>query len=44
MTDLASGRKTVLAVEAVAYDQDLPRELFSRRALADPAVAQRYRP
>jgi len=44
MTELASGRKTVISVEEVAYDQELPRELFSRRALADPAVARRYRP
>ena len=44
VTDLDSGRKTVLAVEEIVYDQDLPQDLFGRRALGDPAVARRYRP
>jgi len=44
MRELGSGRKTVLRVEDVAYDQGLPRELFTARALSEPALEVRYRP
>lgn len=44
MTDLASGRVTVLEVDAIVYDNDLPRELFTTRGLRDPELARPYRP
>ncbi|WP_018873784.1 outer membrane lipoprotein-sorting protein [Thioalkalivibrio sp. ALJ16] len=44
MTDLGSGRVTVLEVEDIVYDTDLPRDLFTTRGLADPERARPYRP
>lgn len=44
MTDLDSGRITILGVEDVVYDNDLPRDLFTTRGLADPQRARPYRP
>lgn len=44
MTDLESGRQTVLDVDEVVYDTDLPRDLFSSRSLSDPERARPYRP
>ncbi len=44
MTTLGSGHQTVMEVEAVVYDQDLPETLFTTRALSDPMVEQGFRP
>jgi hypothetical protein len=44
MTDLASGRVTILEVDEIAYDNDPPRDLFTTRGLADPQRARPYRP
>ena len=44
MTTLDSGHQTIMEVEAIVYDQDLPDSLFTSRALADPAVERGYRP
>lgn len=44
MMDLDSGRVTVLEVEDIVYDTDLPRDLFTTRGLADPERARPYRP
>lgn len=44
MEDLSSGHETRIVVEQVAYDRDLPDELFSLEALEDPVREQAYRP
>ncbi len=44
MTDLDSGRVTILEVREVVYDNDLPRDIFTSRGLEDPQRAQRYNP
>lgn len=44
MTDLDSGRITVLEVDDVVYDNDLPQSLFTTRGLTDPERARPYRP
>lgn len=44
MTDLRQGRTTRLEVEEVVYDQGLPRDLFTSRALSDPSRETDYRP
>ncbi|WP_018876708.1 outer membrane lipoprotein-sorting protein [Thioalkalivibrio sp. ALE31] len=44
MTDLASGRTTILEVEDVTYNSGLPDELFTLRGLSDPSLARPYRP
>jgi len=44
MKDLESGHETRIAVQAIGYDQGLPDELFSPRALQDPSIEERYRP
>ncbi len=44
MTDLKSGHRTRVKVEAIRYDQGLPEKLFTRQALADPALEAPYRP
>lgn len=44
MTDLESGRTTILEIDEVIYNSGLPRDLFSIRGLADPSLARPYRP
>lgn len=44
MTSLPSGHKTLITVESVAYDQGLPDELFSIRALSDVVFEEQFRP
>lgn len=44
MTDLLSGHSTRIVVNAVKYDQGLPDDLFTVRALEDPSLERRYRP
>lgn len=44
MADLRRGRETTLEVEEVVYDQGLPRDLFTSRALSDPTLERDYRP
>lgn len=44
VTDLESGHQTRLVTKTVKYDQQLPAELFSRRALSDTRVEETYRP
>ncbi len=44
MMDLRSGRMTVLEVDEVMYDNDLPRDLFTTRGLTDPERARPWRP
>jgi hypothetical protein len=44
MTDLRSGHSTRMRVEEAVYDRDLPKTLFSRRALADPKREAGFRP
>ncbi|RMG31280.1 MAG: outer membrane lipoprotein-sorting protein [Gammaproteobacteria bacterium] len=44
MTNLRTGHRTRVLVQAVRYDQGLPETLFTRRGLADPALEVPYRP
>lgn len=44
MTDLETGHRTRLEVGRIAYDRNLPAELFSREVLEDPARERAYRP
>ena len=44
MTDLERGTQTVMAVDEIAYDQDLPQELFSTHGLANPRREEQYQP
>ncbi len=44
MRDLRSGHRTVLRVDRIVYDRGLPRRLFSRAVLEDPAREAPFRP
>ena len=44
MTDLRSEHRTVMRVERIVYDKGLPRRLFSRGFLEDPAREAPFRP
>ncbi|HSP00319.1 MAG TPA: outer membrane lipoprotein-sorting protein [Thioalkalivibrio sp.] len=44
VTDLGTGHRTRLVMEAVVYDQRLPESLFSSQALEDPARESAHRP
>ena len=43
MTTLRTSHETIMEVESVAYDQGLPDELFSIRALSDVVFEERFR-
>ncbi len=44
VTDLGSGHQTRMRVERVVYNRNLPRQLFTPRALADESLESEYRP
>jgi hypothetical protein len=44
MSDLTSGHRTRVVVDAIVYDRGLAEGLFSRRALEDPSGERRFRP
>jgi len=44
MTHLPSGHQTQILVDAIKYDQGVPDDLFSRKALEGPRLEVRYRP
>ena len=44
MHDLDSGHQTRMVIQSIKYDQKLPSSLFSRQALSDTRLEERYRP
>jgi hypothetical protein len=44
VSDLSSGHQTRMRVERVLYNRNLPRQLFTPRALADERLEAEYRP
>jgi len=43
MTTLASGHETIMQVDAITYNQGLPEDLFSTRALSDVFYEREFR-
>jgi hypothetical protein len=44
LVDLGSGHQTRLIVQKIAYDRNLPENVFSTRALEDKSVEEKHRP
>jgi hypothetical protein len=44
MINLRSGHRTRLVTELAKYDQGIPEDFFSTRALENPRIEEQYRP